>query len=153
MKRKHLYLLLSILGLCWTWYFNIQFFQTAEDTSITNFIAQCKTTLPAKSIVADISVVVITFFVWMIPEALRLKIKFWWVLIPLTFLIAIAFTFPLFLYLRARKLEQMKVWSELITTRHLEQHEKRENYKIFELQKKPLRFACGKVQCCWIKRG
>lgn len=109
MKLKYLYLLLAILGICWTWYFNIQFFQTAEDTSLSNFIDQCLTTLPAKSIGADITVVVLTFFAFMIPEALRLKMKYWWLLIPLTFMIAIAFTFPLFMYFRERKLEQLAV--------------------------------------------
>lgn len=107
MKIKYLYLLLAILGISWTWYYNIQFFQTAEDTSLSNFIDQCLTTLPAKSVGADITVVCLTFFAWMIPESLRLKIKFWWALIPLTFMIAIAFTFPLFLYLRERRLEQI----------------------------------------------
>jgi len=107
MKIKYLYLLLAILGISWTWYYNIQFFQAAEDTSLSNFIDQCLTTLPAKSVGADITVVCLTFFAWMIPESLRLKIKFWWALIPLTFLIAIAFTFPLFLYMRANKLEKV----------------------------------------------
>lgn len=108
MKLKHIYLLLAILGICYTWYYNIQFYQTVEDTSITNFIAQTATTFPAQSIVADITVVVIAFLVWMIAESLKLKIKYWWALIPLTFLVAIAFTFPLFLYLRERKLEQIQ---------------------------------------------
>lgn len=108
MKLKHLYLLLAILGICWTWYFNIQFFQTASDTSMSNFIKQCLTTFPAKSIGADITVVVLTFFAFMIPEALRLKMKWWWLLIPLTFMIAVAFTFPLFMFFRENKLESLK---------------------------------------------
>ena len=106
MKRKHLYLLLAVIGICYTWYYNIQFYQTATDTSITNFIAQTTTTFPAQSIAADLTVVVLTFFVWMIAESLRLKISYWWVLIPLTFLVAIAFTFPLFLYMRSNALEK-----------------------------------------------
>ena len=108
MKFKHLYLLLAILGLAYTWYFNIQFYLTETDTSITNFIALTKTTLPAQSIIADITVVVITFLIWMIYESLKLKIKFWWVIIPLTFLVAIAFSFPLFLYMRANRLEKIE---------------------------------------------
>ncbi len=108
MKRKHFYLLLALLGICGTWYYNIQFFMTEADTSMANFIALCATTLPAKSIAMDISVVAITFFVWFIPEAIRLQIKHWWVLIPLTLMIAIAFTFPLFLYLRECKLEAIE---------------------------------------------
>ena len=100
-------LLLAILGICWTWYYNIQFFQSAENTSLQNFIAQCLTTMPAKSIGADITVVCLTFFVWMISEGMRLKMKITWLLLPLTLMIAIAFTFPLFLFFRERKLEAL----------------------------------------------
>ncbi len=109
MKLKYIFLLLAILGICYTWYFNIQFYLTEENTSILNFIAQTKTTFPAQSFSADLTVVVLTFFVWYIPESLKLKIKYWWVLIPLTFLVAIAFTFPLFLYMRAVKLEKLNI--------------------------------------------
>lgn len=65
-------------------------------------------TLPGKSYGADLLVVVLTFFAFMIPESIKLKIKYWWVLIPLTFLTAIAFTFPLFLYLRENKIYRLK---------------------------------------------
>ncbi len=107
MKRKDIFLLLAIAGVCYTWYFNIQFYITAEDTSLLNYIAQTKTTFPARSFSADLLVVVITFFIWYIPEAIKLKIKYWWILIPLTFLVAIAFTFPLYLYMRQAKLDKM----------------------------------------------
>ncbi len=106
-RKKYVFLILAILGVCYTWYFNIQFYMTAEDTSLLNYIAQTKTTFPARSFSADLLVVVLTFFAWYIPESLRLKIKYWWVLIPLTFLVAIAFTFPLFLYMRQSKLDQL----------------------------------------------
>ena len=89
-----------------TWYYNILFYSSTEDSAITNFIALTKTTLPAKSIVADISVVAIAFLIWMFYEARKLKIKYWWILIPATFLIAIAFTFPLFLFFRERKIRK-----------------------------------------------
>ncbi|OZV66410.1 DUF2834 domain-containing protein [Winogradskyella aurantia] len=105
MKFKYIYILLAILGLVLTWYYNIQFYLSVQDTSIWNFIDQTNTTFPAKSISADISVVAITFLIWMTYESLKLKIKYWWVVIPLTFLIAIAFSFPLFLYMRANRLE------------------------------------------------
>lgn len=108
MKFKYIYLLLAILGLVCTWYFNIQFYLNETDTSILNFIAQTTTTFPAKSINADISIVVITFLVWMIYESRKLNIKRWWIIIPLTFLVAIAFSFPLFLYMRANRLEILK---------------------------------------------
>jgi hypothetical protein len=109
MKLKHIYLLLAVIGITYTWYFNIQFYLTEEDTSLLNFIAQTKTTFPAKSFTADLTVVVVTFLIWMIYESLKLKIKYWWVLFILTFLTAIAFTFPLFLYFRANRLEKLKI--------------------------------------------
>lgn len=108
MKFKHTYLLLALIGLVVTWYFNIQFYLNADDTSIGHFIELTHLSFPAKSISADISVVVITFLVWMIYESRKLKIKHWWIIIPLTFLIAIAFSFPLFLYMRASRLEALK---------------------------------------------
>ncbi|WP_034058640.1 DUF2834 domain-containing protein [Lacinutrix jangbogonensis] len=108
MKYKYVYLIIAILGLAYTWYFNIQFYQTAEDTSIAIFIAQAKTTFPAKSITADITVVLFAFFTWYIPDALKLKVKYWWALIPLTFLVAIAFTFPMYLFMRKNKLDKIK---------------------------------------------
>ena len=105
MKFKYIYLILAFLGITLTWYFNIQFYLTEENTSLLHFIEQTTTTFPAKSINADISIVVLTFLVWMIYESLKLKIKLWWLIIPLTFLIAIAFSFPLFLYMRANRIE------------------------------------------------
>jgi hypothetical protein len=109
MKRKHLYLALTVLGICYTWYYNIQYFQTVEDPSLVTFFKDAQSNFAGKSFGADLTVVVLTFFAFMIPESLKLKIKYWWILIPLTFLIAIAFTFPLFLYMRENALERLKL--------------------------------------------
>ncbi|NHF60793.1 DUF2834 domain-containing protein [Flavobacteriaceae bacterium TP-CH-4] len=99
-----LFLVLAVIGLAATWYYNALFYLEVDDTSIGNFIALTKTTLPAKSINADISVVAITFLIWMVYEARRLQMKHWWLFIPLTFLVALAFSFPLFLFFRERKI-------------------------------------------------
>lgn len=105
MKLRYIYLILAVLGLGLTWYYNIQFYITSTDTSISHFIDQTVTTLPAKSISADISIVAMTFLIWMTFESLKLRIKNWWIIFPLTFLIALAFSFPIFLYMRHRQLE------------------------------------------------
>lgn len=107
MKLKYLYLALSILGISYTWYYNIQYFNTVENASFIGFLQDTQQNFAGKSFGADLTVVCLTFFAFMIPESLRLKIKYWWILIPLTFVIAIAFTFPLFLYLRAITLEKI----------------------------------------------
>ena len=106
MKLKHLYLLLTVLGVLYTWYYNIQYFQTTETPSLVHFFKEAQSNFAGKSFGADLTVVVVTFFVFMIPESIRLKIKYWWILLPLTFLIAIAFSFPLFLYMREIALEK-----------------------------------------------
>jgi hypothetical protein len=98
------FLAMAIIGVGITWYFNALFYMETDDTSITNFITQTVTTLPAKSISADISVVATTFLIWMVYEGRKLKMRYWWLFIPFTFLIAVAFTFPLFLFFRERKL-------------------------------------------------
>lgn len=108
MKLKHIFLILAILGMCYTWYFNIQYFMNDENASLLNFFKIAEATLPGKSYGADLLVVVFTFFFFIILESIKLKIKYWWVLIPLTFLIAVAFTFPLFLYMRANTIEKNK---------------------------------------------
>jgi hypothetical protein len=109
MKLKHLYLLLAVLGICYTWYYNIQYFNTVTDANLVGFFKDAQQNFAGKSFGADLTVVCLTFFAFLIPESLRLKIKYWWTLIPLTFLIAIAFTFPLFLYMRANAKEKQKV--------------------------------------------
>tara|TARA_B110001450_G_scaffold114812_1_gene108564 strand:- start:677 stop:1000 length:324 start_codon:yes stop_codon:yes gene_type:complete len=106
MKLKHFYLLLTVLGILYTWFYNIQYFQTAENPSLIHFFNEAQSNFAGKSFGADLTIVVFTFFVFMIPESIKLKIKYWWILIPLTFLIAIAFTFPLFLYMREKNIEK-----------------------------------------------
>ena len=50
-------------------------------------------------------VVVVTFLVFSFVEARRLGMQHWWVWPLLTFGIAFAFAFPLFLYFRDRRIE------------------------------------------------
>ena len=107
MKLKYLYFLIAIVGILYTWYYNILYFQSVENASFIGFMQDAQINFAGKSFGADLTVVVFTFFVFLTTESLRLKIKYWWILIPLTFLIAVAFTFPLFLYLRQRKLEEI----------------------------------------------
>lgn len=106
MKLKYVYLFLSVLGITYTWYYNIQYFNTVENATLIGFFQDAQNNFAGKSFGADLTVVSLTFFAFLIPESLRLKIKYWWILIPLTFLIAIAFTFPLFLYMREVTIEK-----------------------------------------------
>ena len=106
MKRKYIFLIISIIGICYTWFYNIQYFMTYEEASLVHFFELAQSNFAGKSFGADLTVVVLTFFVWFIPDARKLKVKAWWVIIPLTFLIAVAFSFPFYLYLRELALEK-----------------------------------------------
>ena len=106
MKRKYIFLVISIIGVSYTWFYNIQYFMTYEDASLVHFFELAQSNFAGKSFGADLTVVVLTFFVWFVPDARKLKVKAWWVIIPLTFLIAVAFSFPFYLYLRERALEK-----------------------------------------------
>ena len=108
MKLKYLYLTLSVLGICYTWYYNIQYFQTVEDANLVGFFQDAQQNFAGKSFGADLTVVLLTFFAFIIIDTKKIKVKLWWLLIPLSFLIAIAFTFPLYLYMRENALEKQK---------------------------------------------
>lgn len=105
-KRKYIFLLIALIGLCYTWYYNIQYFLSYEEASLIHFFELAQSNFAGKSFGADLTVVVLAFFVWYIPDARKLKIRSWWIFIPLTFLIAIAFAFPLYLYVRQAKLDK-----------------------------------------------
>ncbi len=107
MKRKYIFLFLAILGLCYTWYYNIHYFMEYEVASFFHFFELAQSNLAGKSLGADLTVVVLTFFVWYIPDAIKNKVKAWWILIPLTFLVAVAFTFPLYLFMKANRMEKL----------------------------------------------
>ncbi len=91
------YTLLAIVGVIGTWYFNLLFI--AQDSELSYLEAWFVN--PASSSAAvDIIVIAVMASVFMAVEGWRLRIWWTWVLIPLSFLIAVAFTFPLFLAVR-----------------------------------------------------
>ena len=98
-SRSISYLLLAIAGLVGTWYFNF-----LAITQSRNFFADWSSTPAVLSATTDLFVVATAASVFIFFESKRLKIKFWWLFILGSFVTAIAFTFPLFMALRERKL-------------------------------------------------
>lgn len=70
MKLKHIYLALSVLGICYTWYYNIQYFQTVENAFLISFFQDAQQNFAGKSFGADLTVVCLAFFTFLIPESL-----------------------------------------------------------------------------------
>ena len=100
-----IYLVLAVVGLVGTWYFNFEFFAlNTEQSYLEAWFAN-----PASSSAAvDIIVVALMGSVFMLVEGWRTKLQWTWILIPLSFLIALAFTFPLFLAIREIRLAKLR---------------------------------------------
>ncbi|HYI32021.1 MAG TPA: DUF2834 domain-containing protein [Glaciibacter sp.] len=96
------YFVLAIGGLVGTWYFNIRF---AGEASELNYIEAWFVNAASSSAAVDIIVTALAANVFFVIEGLRLGWGKWsWVFIPLTYLVALAFVFPLFLGLRELRL-------------------------------------------------
>jgi len=105
------YLLCAIAGLIVPWYYNLQFMMHGDEPfTIRKFIGDGMATPLSSSLTTDFLIGASAAFVWMIIEGIRLKMKRLkmkrlWLFVIMTFLIAFAFAFPLFLFFRERKLQ------------------------------------------------
>lgn len=98
------YLGLAIAGLAVTWTFNL--IAIGENSAwfgewFTNGAA-------TQSLQWDLVVVVAAASIFIVVEGRRLRMPWAWVLIPLSLLTAAAFTVPLFLALRERRLARLE---------------------------------------------
>jgi Terpene cyclase DEP1 len=106
--RQVIYLALAILGGGFTYYNlmlgisanagNFDVVQFVKSTWVDDFYA--------RSLTVDFWTGAITGTLFMVIEGMRLKVRYWWIYIVLTFLIAFAFAFPLFLFVRERLLHK-----------------------------------------------
>ena len=104
--RQIFYVALSGIGLVVTWYWNLRFMAESGGTfSIIEFIRGGYANSASSSLSNDLVVGTIAFLTWSFAEARRLKIRHWWVFVGLTFGIAFACAYPLFLFVRERKLQ------------------------------------------------
>lgn len=98
-SRSIVYLLLSVAGLIGTWYFNLMAIKQGRD-----FFADWSSSPAVSSATTDLLIAASAASIFMFYESKRLKIKYVWFFILGSFVTAIAFTFPLFLAFRERKL-------------------------------------------------
>ncbi|MFL2001609.1 DUF2834 domain-containing protein [Microbacterium sp. A1-JK] len=98
--RAFIYLALSIVGLVWT--FALNAWTVIEGR---NYFADLFGSGPAvSSIGVDLLVVALAGVVLIFAEARRLRMKRAWLYVVLSAVTAFAFTFPLFLAMRERKI-------------------------------------------------
>lgn len=106
-NREKVYAVLAIIGAIATWSFNLLFIDQYGGFEPGLFVSENYVNYASASISNDIIVVCIAFLFWSYTEAKRLGMQRWWVYIPLTFLVAIAFAMPLFLMMREKRLRQL----------------------------------------------
>jgi hypothetical protein len=96
------YLALSLVGLVGTWWFNIAFFLGGGSDYLGGWFANAA----SSSAAVDIIVMAVAACVVMVVEGRRVGVRPATIglLVVLSFAVAVAFTFPLFLALRERRL-------------------------------------------------
>jgi hypothetical protein len=105
-STKNIYLLLTILGFIAPNYWITQIVREHNGFDIVRFFDEISLNASANLINTDLALVATAAFVFIIIEARKHQIKYWWLSIIGTFGVGICFGFPLFLYLREIKLEE-----------------------------------------------
>lgn len=106
-SRQIAYLALAGIGLVSTWYFNLRFFSSAEATGTLDFLRAGYANDASRSLTNDLVVALAAFLVWSYAEARRLSMRRWWVYPALSFGVAFAFAYPLFLFVRDRRMQAL----------------------------------------------
>jgi hypothetical protein len=94
------YAALAVSGLTGTWWFNLQ----VDSGGVGGYLGDWFATPASSSAAVDVLVVAVAAVVFILAEGRRLGMRRVWVLALMTPLTAVAFTFPLFLALRERRL-------------------------------------------------
>ena len=99
------WLILAVVGLIGTWTFN-----ALAIVQLRDFIGDWVNSGPAvSSLTVDLLVVAVAGSILIIVEAKRLGMRFGWLYVVLSGLTAFAFTFPLFLAMRERRMTQRRL--------------------------------------------
>ena len=97
------YLVIAVVGLVGTWWFN-----ALAIVQMNDFVTDLVTSGPAvSSITVDLLIVAVAGSVFILVEARRLRMRFGWLYVVGSALTAFAFTFPLFLAMRQRRLTEL----------------------------------------------
>jgi hypothetical protein len=98
------YGLLAAAALVATWSQNLAFFAESPDAGVIGFVRAGYANPAAASLSNDLLFLALAALVWMVVEARRHAIRFVWLYVLLSFIVAISVSFPLFLIARERRL-------------------------------------------------
>ena len=100
-----MYLIIGIAGAAFTTISNIEFVKAyGPGFDFIKFVELAKNNPASQSLSFDLLFVASAIFIWMFIESRRLSMRHFWIITLATFSIAIAFSAPLFLFLRERRL-------------------------------------------------
>ncbi|MDJ0702199.1 MAG: DUF2834 domain-containing protein [Leptolyngbyaceae cyanobacterium MO_188.B28] len=113
--RQVIYAALTVIGFVWTNYYLVQFTLATKgeltpanflNFDIATFIAQAYANPASSFIGVDVSIAAICGIIIIATEARRLQMRLWGFYIAAIFLVSFGFGFPLFLFMRERKLSE-----------------------------------------------
>jgi hypothetical protein len=104
MKRKHVYLVLAVIGFAAPYYFFISFLM-AHGLDGKAFVGQLFGTQISTFFAVDLVVSCVVFVRYLRQEAARCSIRYSWVYIVALLTVGLSFALPLFLYAREVKME------------------------------------------------
>lgn len=108
------YGLFAVAGAVVPWYFNIQYMrESGELLTPQRWLAAGFVNPLTGSITSDFLIGTIPVLLWIVIEARRLGMRHLWIYVLGTFLIAFAFTCPLFLMMRELHLQRVASSSRL----------------------------------------
>ena len=103
--REALYGVLALAGLLGPWYFNVQYVTGGGNPAdIAGALMLAFANPVSASLSLDLLIAFAAFALWAGPEARRVGMRSGWLYPVIGLLIAFAFAFPLFLFLRERRL-------------------------------------------------
>ncbi|MCH9685285.1 MAG: DUF2834 domain-containing protein [Deltaproteobacteria bacterium] len=102
--RIAIYAVIAVLALYFTWSNNLAFMSANPDAGITGFVDATTVNAAAASISWDLTFLLASCFIFMAVEARKHRVRFVWVYYLLSFLIAVAVMFPLFMIARELKM-------------------------------------------------
>ena len=115
MTRKNVYLILAILGLILPYWYFFRFL-SANGLNLSPLVQQLFANDISTFFAIDLILSTVVFWIFLAGEAIRLRMKNWWLYILASLLVGLSFALPLFLYFRERTLaaNRQKAGPELV---------------------------------------
>ena len=104
MNRKHLYLILAVIGFVSPYYFFIAFLRT-NGLDGSAFLQQLFATKISAFFAVDLLLSSVVFVGYLRQEVARYAMRWWWLYLVALLTVGLSFALPLFLYVRESHVE------------------------------------------------